>query len=336
MSLHIRILVLDFGFSGLRQPLNNKRLTPPAFRKSTFKNQKSKISRCLLSGVVFSCLALSVHAEETPRSAMRKGLKAYAAGDYTNAAAMLEKTVLEFPAVGNFNLGNALYRQGEFEKAEAHYTEALRTSDVELQAQAYFNRGNALLARTTAMSGGEQIGRASECAFQAMDMYEKAILLDPQDIDAKQNYERAQQLWLTLEFNRGKWHFDQAETLLSQYKAKDARGHYRNALHQFEHILANIDPTHQESQQYIPKVSGRLDMLQRAVEEAETDLETALRQIDEYQYALAAQRLTKQSDERKYAFDIKPDLQKEYEETIQKNGEVLKIIQDLSSLNIAK
>ena len=44
---------------------------------------------------------------------------------------------------------------------------------------------------------------------------------------------------------------------------------------------------------------------------------------------LAAQRLTMESDERKYAFDLQPDLKKQYEETVQKNQEVLKIIQDL-------
>jgi hypothetical protein len=77
-------------------------------------------------------------------------------------------------------------------------------------------------------------------------------------------------------------------------------------------------------------------MLRRAVEAAESDLATALRQIDEYQYMLAAQRLTTETDERKYAFDLKPDLKNEYEETIQKNQEVLKIIRELSTLNIAK
>jgi hypothetical protein len=51
---------------------------------------------------------------------------------------------------------------------------------------------------------------------------------------------------------------------------------------------------------------------------------------------LAAQRLTTATDERRYAFDIKPDLRKEYEETIQKNDEVLQIIRELSTLNIVE
>ncbi len=267
---------------------------------------------------------------------MRKGLKAYKAGDYTNAVALLEKTVLEFPDIGNYNLGNAYYRLGEFEKAEECYNEALHTTDLDLQAQAYFNRGDALLARTTQMTGNEQIGLAIECAFQASDMFEKAILLNPEDLAAKQNYERARQLRLKMEFNLGKWNYDQAESLLSQFKAKDAQDKYRKAKKQFEHILTDIDPNHAQSKQYLPQVNERLAMLKRAVNEAEQDLQIALQQIDEYQYMLAAQRLTKESDERKYAFDIKPDLKKTYDETIKKNQEVLEIIKKLSNLNIVK
>ena len=298
---------------------------------------KSKGSLRSLVAIVFLLAVSATHAEETPRSAMKKGLKAYIAGDYSNAVPLLEKTVLEFPATGHFNLGNANYRLGNFEKAAENYNEALRTTDLALQAKAYFNRGNALLARTTVMTRSEQIGMAIECAFQAVDMYEKAILLDPEDLAAKQNYERARQLRLKLEYNLGKWYYDQAESLLQQYKAKDAQTNYRRALGQFEHILANVDQNHAESEQYLPNVRARLDMLDQAVKNTESDLELALQYISDYQYMLAAKRLTTETDERKYAFDIKPALKQKYEDTIQKNQEVLKIIEDLiPTTNMAK
>jgi len=281
-------------------------------------------------------MSATASAEDTPRSAMRKGLKAYRAGDYTNAVEMLEKTALEFPAIGNYNLGNAQYRAADFEAAAEAFNEALRTTDLELQAKAYFNRGNALLARTTILTGPEQIGLAAELAFRAADLYEKAILLNPADLDSKRNYEKALHLWLTLEFNQGKWSYDRAEELLKEYKAKDAKTHYRQAKKQFEHILENVDPNHGPAQHYLPNVVERLEMLALSVEAAEHDLKTALRQIEDYQYMLAVQRLTTETDERKYAFDIKPDLKKRYEETIQKNQAVLKIIRELSSLNIVE
>jgi tetratricopeptide (TPR) repeat protein len=260
---------------------------------------------------------------------MRKGLKAYQQGDYTNAVTQLKKTALEFEDIGNYNLGNAQYRMGDFEAAAESYNEALRSQDLGLQAKAYFNRGNALLARTTALTGQEQIGMAIELAFQAMDMYEKAILLAPDDLAAKQNFERAQQLRLKLEYNLGTWYFDHAESLLQEYKAKDAKQNYLLAKKHFTHILENVEPNHGESKQYLPKIKERLEMLALAVEAAEHDLQVALQQIDDYQYMLAAQRLTTETDERKYAFDLKPGLKKQYDETIQKNQEVLQIIQDL-------
>lgn len=283
----------------------------------------------LICLVLWLAMTSISHAEDTPRSAMRRGLKTYKAGDYSNAVPLLEKTVLEFPDTGNYNLGNANYRLGDYEKAVDNYNEALRTTDLALQAKAYFNRGNALLARTTTMTGSEQIGMAIECAFQSVDMFEKAILLDPEDLAAKQNYERARQLRLTLEYNLGKWYYDQAESQLQEYLAKDAQTNYRKARGQFEHILKDVDPNHAESAQYLPKVGERLEMLARAVENTERDLELALQYISDYQYMLAAKRLTTETDERRYAFDIKPDLKQKYEETIQKNQEVLKIIEDL-------
>jgi len=304
--------------------------------KNTLKRAGSVYTRVYQWLLPLVFLPVLGFAEETPRSAMRKGLKAYRAGDYTNAVELLEKTVLEFPAIGNYNLGNAHYRNGNYEAAAEVFNEALRTTDLDLQAKAYFNRGNALLARTTALTGPEQIGMAAELAFQAADLYEKAIRLNPSDPAAKQNYERALTLWLKLEFNRGKWHYDHAETLLKEYKAKDAQTNYRQAQRQFEHILENIDPNHALSQQYLPRVLERLGMLRNAVENTENNLKAALRQIDDYQYMLAAQRLTTETDERKYAFDIKPDLKKRYEETIRKNQNVLKIVRELSNLNIVE
>ena len=336
MKPDFRFLIADCRFVEFRRhwPFINVRLSQT--RKSAIGNRQSAILPGLLASVFLICGALTVQAEDTPRSSMRKGLKAYKRGDYTNAVQALEKTALEFPSIGNYNLGNAQYRLGDYEAAEESFNEALRTTDLELQAKAYFNRGNALLARTTALSGPEQISLAIELAFQAMDMFEKSILLAPEDLAAKQNFERAGQLRLKLEYNLGKWYFEQAETLLQEYKAKDAQTNYREARKQFEHILQNIDPNHGEAAQYLPKVAERLEMLQRAVEDAGHDLEVALQFIEDYQYMLAAQRLTTETDERKYAFDIKPGLKKEYEETIQKNQDVLKIVRELSTLNIVE
>ncbi len=310
-------------------------------RERTQRIQKNSGGKSLgslrsLAAILFLFVPFITNAEETPRSAMRKGLKMYKEGDYTHSVESLEKTVLEFPNIGNYNLGNAHYRNDDFEAAEKAFNEALRTIDLDLQAKAYFNQGNALLARTTVMTGPEQIGLAAELVFQAIGMYEKAILLDPADMDAKRNFEKARKLRLTLEYTKGKWLYDQAEALLQEYKAKGAKHNYQQAKLQLEHILEDVDSTHDESKQLLPKATARLEMLHQALEEAEHDLAIAIQQIEDYQYMLAVPRLTTETDNRKYAFDLKPNLKKQYEETIQKNQEVLTIIQELSNLNIAE
>ena len=309
---------------------------PVRAHRAASRPRSGKGSARSLAALSILLIAASAQGEETPRSAMRKGLKSLREGDYTNAVAYLEKSVLEFPAIGHYNLGCAQYCAGAFEAADESFNEALHTTDLELQARAYFNRGNALLARTTALNGPEQIGLAIDLAFQAADMYEKAILLTPDDTAAKQNYERAWNLRLQLESNLGRWYFDRGEALLKEYKAKDAQSQYLQARKQFEHILRDIDPNHAEAARYLPMAEERLAMLKKAVEDAEADLADALQFIADYQYMLAAQRLTTDSDARKYAFDIKPDLKQRYEETQKKNSEVLKIIEDLSTLNTVR
>ena len=175
-----------FKISDLRFPIVIQRMRPASTIPSAPGNRQSAIFLYLSSIAILFITASTGHAEETPRSAMRKGLKAYNAGDYTNAVTLLEKTVLEFPGTGNYNMGNAYYRMGEYEKAAECYEEALRTTDLKLQANACFNRGNALLAQTTVMTEPEQIGQAIECAFQAMAMFEQSLLLHPEDLQAKQ------------------------------------------------------------------------------------------------------------------------------------------------------
>jgi hypothetical protein len=48
-------------------------------------------------------------AEESPRATMKKGLRAYQSGVYTNAVESLKKTVLTYPDLGHFNLGAAYF-----------------------------------------------------------------------------------------------------------------------------------------------------------------------------------------------------------------------------------
>jgi hypothetical protein len=282
-------------------------------------------------------IACTAGAEESPRTTMKKGLRAYQTGNYTNAVEALKKTVLTYPDLGHFNLAAAHFKQNEFKEASTHFQEALRSTDLTLQADAYYNRGNALLAQTTQLAGPEEINTAIQLAFEAMEQFEFSLRLEPDALDAKQNYEHAAQLRLSLEFKQGKWFFDHAETCLQENQAKQAQANYQKAQQQFEKILTEIDPTHLESTRLLPRTKERLAMLAQAVADAQADLTQSLRLIQDYQYLLAANLLVRESPERNYAFDIQPELKTQYEQTMQKNQQIIAIVNDLlKEVNTAK
>jgi spore coat protein CotH len=78
-------------------------------------------------------------------------------------------------------------------------------------------------------------------------------------------------------------------------------------------------------------------MLAQAVADTQADLTQALRLIQDYQYLLAAHILVRENTERTYAFDIQPELKTRYEQTMQKNQQIITIVNDLlKEVNTAK
>lgn len=148
-------------------------------------------------------------AEPSARASFEAGLEAFAASNwpaasnaFLEAAAAAPAAKLD-PAAAYFNAGLAAYAGGDLKAAADSFARASSGSDLRLQSQAYYNRGNALFhqvggpgaaaapaAPLPAMSTQELAGAEASVA-EAIQMYENAIALDPQDVDAKANYELA-------------------------------------------------------------------------------------------------------------------------------------------------
>jgi chemotaxis protein histidine kinase CheA len=181
-----------------------------------------RLSRVRLIGTVrptcfalaFSLFALfgsfSVQAAEpSARGSFDAGLQAFAASNwpaasnaFLEAAAAAPSAKLD-PAAAYYNAGLAAYAGGDLKAAADSFARASSGSDLRLQSQAYYNRGNALFHQVggpgaavapamplTTMSTQELAGAEASVA-EAIQMYENAIALDPQDLDAKANYELA-------------------------------------------------------------------------------------------------------------------------------------------------
>lgn len=159
--------------------------------------------------LAFLCLTLSASAAEpSARGSFAAGLQAFAASNYPaagesflGAAAAAPADQLD-PAAAFYNAGLAAYAGGDLKAAADAFARAAAGSDLALQSQAYYNRGNALFqqvvgpaaamaARPLPTTSTPELAGAEASVAKAIQMYENAIALDPKDVDAKANYELA-------------------------------------------------------------------------------------------------------------------------------------------------
>ena len=166
------------------------------------------------SYVLMFCLLLGLGAGEasaeqpSARGSFDAGLQAFAASNYPAASnAFLEAAAAApaeklDPAAAYYNAGLAAYAGGDLKAAADSFARAASGSDLALQSQAYYNRGNALFHQAggpaAAMSAlpvptmsTQELASAESSVGEAIQMYENAIALNPQDVDAKANYELA-------------------------------------------------------------------------------------------------------------------------------------------------
>ncbi|MCI0744020.1 MAG: VWA domain-containing protein [Verrucomicrobia subdivision 3 bacterium] len=129
------------------------------------------------------CLS-ALPSAASPASALKK----YEAGKYESARRDYETALREKPDDPrlHYNVGAAAYQAKNYEKAAKHFNASLVTQDLKLQQAAYYNLGNALYR-----SGEESTEPNARQTHwqQSLEGFESALKLDPQDADARHNYE---------------------------------------------------------------------------------------------------------------------------------------------------
>jgi len=153
--------------------------------------------RIITSIILLPVLTRIGHTDEA-RRIMKAGITAYetndfasAATDFSDAAKAIEEDQDLDPSMAWFNQGNALYRLNEFEEAEQAYQKAIRTSDLQLQSDCYYNRGNTLMNTIAGAEQQNQLDEGIKTVEEALSMYENSILLNAADDKAKINFELA-------------------------------------------------------------------------------------------------------------------------------------------------
>ena len=111
---------------------------------------------------------------------MRDGNEDFDEGRYEEALDSYRDAQVKDPgrAEADYNAGNALYRNGEFDRAAAEFLRGLDVADGDIVLDIYFNLGNARFRE----------GRYDD----AVAAYRQVLLLDSDHLDAKVNLELAQ------------------------------------------------------------------------------------------------------------------------------------------------
>lgn len=129
---------------------------------------------------LFSCLDSSAQME---RRHIRSGNESYAEGNYDKASEeymkALDKNKASKEAI--FNMGNTLYKQGQYKESEAIFAQLAQSeTDTLKRAENFYNLGNTLFQQ-----------KRYEDAVKA---YKNSLRLNPSDNEAKFNLAYAQEM----------------------------------------------------------------------------------------------------------------------------------------------
>lgn len=130
--------------------------------------------------ILFAVIPAYMNAQ-SEREYLRKGNKLYRKSEYTGSEAMYRRAGSQEKSTSDsqFNLGDALYKQGRFDEAATEYDKAAESyNDNRTKAESFYNLGNALVK--------------SNKFRESINAYINSLKLDPDNIQAKANLAYAQ------------------------------------------------------------------------------------------------------------------------------------------------
>jgi Ca-activated chloride channel homolog len=119
------------------------------------------------------------------------GIDAYREGKFEDAYSQFQQTLKSHPESRaddklQFDSGAAAYKLKDYTRALESFSQALLTRDTGLQGKGHYNLGNTLYQRGEAEKTDEK--KLSDWT-NALDHYQQTLKLDPNDKDAKDNYD---------------------------------------------------------------------------------------------------------------------------------------------------
>ena len=136
-----------------------------------------------LSLIIFLLISAQTLFAQDEKSDIHKGNELYQQQKYKDAEAAYRKSVAtkDKNLEGNFNLGDALYKQKKFDEAGKQFTDiASSAANNNVAAKAYHNLGNSYLE--------------TKKYQESIDAYKKALINNPKDDQTRYNMAYAQEM----------------------------------------------------------------------------------------------------------------------------------------------
>lgn len=150
--------------------------------RKKIKPSKINVGTIVWLFILSCCIFPKWSISQNPNTLIKKGNEAYekkdfglAITDYTQASKINPSN-----SIAQYNLGNALYKNNNFDESIQSYDNAITNSITKLdKSKAYYNKGVVL----------QNNKKLTEC----IDAYKSALKLNPGDDDARQNLQKALQ-----------------------------------------------------------------------------------------------------------------------------------------------
>ncbi len=129
--------------------------------------------------LVLALASINIFAQ-SEKKLVRKGNNLYETDNYTDAEIEYRKAITKKPdyTKGKFNLGDAMYMQKNYDESSKLFDESSGSSkNKDIKSSSYYNLGNSLLSLKKYR--------------ESMEAYKNALRIDPDNQDAKYNYEYA-------------------------------------------------------------------------------------------------------------------------------------------------
>ena len=191
LGLGILLLAVEILIPNHRRVKNLPSVQPPTTGSSKRPKSAATEKPPQLAGVVgLALLLLSLPRTEASST---QAETQYRKGKFDQALEEYEKLARENPNDARlpFNAGASAYRSGDYKKAGGLFEQALTAPDLDLQEQAWYNLGN---THYKLGEDAKEPDQKREQWNQALASYTAALKLNPQDANAKQNYETVKQI----------------------------------------------------------------------------------------------------------------------------------------------